>query len=661
MVDKSIEKTNFNKYFVAFKESLGKNDFTTFKSLNNCNDWVKWIKNASLGGQFPKKTTYGKDRDEAIDLKEKGNLEFLKGNKNEALNLYTDSILLYPIDGDKKEHSILRANRSAVLYELNEYELALNDIEKALKIGYPTDLLYKILDRKAKCLLALKQHQKAIKAFRETIIALDDAKISLERRQKWQKDIQIMLAVMAKNNVKDERLPTKSNVIKIKGKRNAVYTSASNLVDIKYNENAGRYAEASAEIPCGEILLCEKAYCAVLLHENVKTHCFQCFKRIIAGEPCPTCSCVKFCSDKCKTTALTSHHHYECPILETLWLSGISVTCLMSLRIISQNSIDFFLKIQKKLKEVDGIWNEKEYNGSNFLTIYQLVRHEKRRSMNDLMQRAYMALFLLSCLKQAGYFSTIDEGQTKEEAEILIGGLIMRFLQILQFNAHEISELEIKGADLKEWKSIFLGGGLYPTLALFNHSCEPAIVRYFHGTNIVARAVKKIKAGEMIAENYGPIFTVKPRKERQIQLSQQYWFECPCIPCTNNWPMLDYMDPNTLRFHCDTANCNNVLIVESDNMNIQIPCRLCRKQTNIMKGLKALQDSESLFRLGESLMLTGEIEKALAKFLELYELLAVNLVPPFRDYYLCQQRLRSCFLALGNTSVAIEKLKKKDK
>lgn len=48
---------------------------------------------------------------------------------------------------DEKEHSIIRANRSAVLYELNEYDLALNDIEKALNIGYPTELQYKILDR----------------------------------------------------------------------------------------------------------------------------------------------------------------------------------------------------------------------------------------------------------------------------------------------------------------------------------------------------------------------------------------------------------------------------------------------------------------------------------------------------------------------------------
>lgn len=49
----------------------------------------------------------------------------------------------------------------------------------------------------------MKQHQKAIEAFRETITALDNAKLSLERRQKWQKDVQIMLAVMTKNNAKD--------------------------------------------------------------------------------------------------------------------------------------------------------------------------------------------------------------------------------------------------------------------------------------------------------------------------------------------------------------------------------------------------------------------------------------------------------------------------
>ena len=57
--------------------------------------------------------------------------------------------------------------------------------------------------RKAKCLLALKQNKSALDILKETVVALDDAKLPLDRRMKWQKDIQIMIAMMTKNQVKD--------------------------------------------------------------------------------------------------------------------------------------------------------------------------------------------------------------------------------------------------------------------------------------------------------------------------------------------------------------------------------------------------------------------------------------------------------------------------
>jgi len=60
----------------------------------------------------------------------------------------------------------------------------------------------------------------------------------------------------------------------------------------------------------------------------------------------------------------------------------------------------------------------------------------------------------------------------EEEVEILSGTILLRVLQILQFNAHEIA-----GWDAGQTKSCFIGGGLFPTLAFFNHSCNPAIVR----------------------------------------------------------------------------------------------------------------------------------------------------------------------------------------
>lgn len=63
-------------------------------------------------------------------------------------------------------------------------------------------------------------------------------------------------------------------------------------------------------------------------------------------------------------------------------------------------------------------------------------------------------------------------------------------LQFLQFNAHEVSELDIKDDGIDKATSLFLGGAIYPTLSLFNHSCNPAIVRYILYYSINSKAIK---------------------------------------------------------------------------------------------------------------------------------------------------------------------------
>jgi hypothetical protein len=55
--------------------------------------------------------------------------------------------------------------------------------------------------RKARCLLATKQLKDALQAFRCTLTALDLAKLPVERKRKWQMDVQIMLTILAKNKV----------------------------------------------------------------------------------------------------------------------------------------------------------------------------------------------------------------------------------------------------------------------------------------------------------------------------------------------------------------------------------------------------------------------------------------------------------------------------
>lgn len=69
-------------------------------------------------------------------------------------------ILLLP----EQDFSILLANRSAALYHMQKYDLALQDIELAEK-NYPVEMLHKLKERSARCHLAKKNLERALKSF----------------------------------------------------------------------------------------------------------------------------------------------------------------------------------------------------------------------------------------------------------------------------------------------------------------------------------------------------------------------------------------------------------------------------------------------------------------------------------------------------------------
>lgn len=177
------------------------------------------------------------------------------------------------------------ANRSATLYHLEHYEHALEDIEEALRLGYPKDLFYKLEERRARCLLALKRPDEAMEAFRRALQALDDARIPLERKQKFEADIRVMLAVMDKGKQLNEATLKNSPRTNVKKsnkcfeknhsgfipekKRNPLYPSCSRAVEIKdEGGDIGRHAVATRKIAPGEIIIVERPHCAFLLAEN---------------------------------------------------------------------------------------------------------------------------------------------------------------------------------------------------------------------------------------------------------------------------------------------------------------------------------------------------------------------------------------------------------
>lgn len=592
-----------------------------------------------------------KNGDKALEMKKSGTDYFQKSDYRNALNWYSLAVLHCPQTKDWKiQLSIIYANRSACLYHLENYDLAISDIQRALDHGYPKDLQYKVYDRKAKCFLATKQLKLALESFKTTIRSLDDSRLSFDERRKRQLDVQIMLTMLdkdkhAKNGVGIiESGTTKLKEPEVDGGRSDAYPAFSNAVTVEYNETEGRHAVAERDVPVGKVLLVERAYASVLLREYNHSHCTNCFVRLMAPLPCPDCERVAFCGEFCKRTALESYHAIECSMLPALFSAGVSITCLIALRIITQQPLKYFINLRPKLLN-HTLRPRGKHEPDNYANLYDLVTHREKRSVQDILHRTHVAAFYLYCLKKTNYFTVdCDTNRRPTDDELFIGSLLLHHLLLLQFNAFEVSELKQLG---NEQETVFIGGSIYPTLALLNHSCDPCVVRYHRGTTVVVHNIRELHAGEAITENYGPMFMLHPKEERLQTLKNRYWFECNCIACCQDWPTLEQMKTNTsLRIRC--SHCKNAITVTTESMEFIVHCMVCSKTTKLLPVLKVLQETENKYSVAKRLMDKHNYEKALAEFMALLSLLHKHMVPPFRDYHLCQQAIRQCMLTYGN-------------
>ena len=97
--------------------------------------------------------------------------------------------------------------------------------------------------------------------------------------------------------------------------------------------------------------------------------------------------------------------------------------------------------------------------------------------------------------------------------------VLAHFLRVLPSNSHDIGELELasKASPIRGGEMRSLGAGMYNTLSLFNHSCAPCMVRANHGNAVVCIAVRDIRRGEEVTENYG-VFPAKLTREVRTSL-----------------------------------------------------------------------------------------------------------------------------------------------
>jgi len=251
----------------------------------------------------------------------------------------------------------------------------------------------------------------------------------------------------------------------------------------------------------------------------------------------------------------------------------------------------------------------------SYLSMFNLVGLDGMRWQEDLFNRALMSVCLLKILKSTQYFPNKSDQNTFTSDEVFIGSLMMRHMNVLQFNAHEIYEF-FRGdrSRMKPFKNNLIGVGVYPQASYFNHSCHPGTTRYNIGKKLVLKSLTPILPGQEVCENYGQVFYLKTKTERQKELSGRYWFNCECIACSEDWPLLKE---------------NSKVVWKAD------------------KNQSALDDLKTVFDCGSDFMEHGQGKDAVESLTEYINEVYKLVDPPLETVIRAEDKLRTCFNNMG--------------
>lgn len=444
-----------------------------------------------------------KNADLAKTKRAEGNEAFQKKRYKQALGLYSMAACKAP-DGDETiAYSV--ANRSACHFYLGDLRHCVQDIDLALGLNYPAQLAYKLHERKIKAFLHLGLKDKAMSAFQV-------AKKSLEAHNGMLDEMKAALAVTNLKTLyeaiesgkkpEEETLTLEEpdlvpEVPQTTSGPNGKLRELSALLRVVQQPEVGRHVVAAKPVATGDVLAVEEPVAAVLYTEMLGTNCDQCFGKLRAPVACRRCAGVAYCSLECREEA-APHHRFECQHADLILGLGGSALARLAYRIVAGKSLKFFnaikhnLVVDEKSVEPTGatpsvsIPGFKKTDYARYLATFNLVGLDTQRWPEDVFHRALMAICLLKILKAAKYFPTNQENpDVFTSDELFIGSLLMRHLNVLQFNAHEIYEF-MRGdrGKMRPNKNHLIGVGVYPRASYFNHSCHPRTTRYNIGRKI---------------------------------------------------------------------------------------------------------------------------------------------------------------------------------
>ncbi|XP_026724526.1 SET and MYND domain-containing protein 4 isoform X2 [Trichoplusia ni] len=445
-----------------------------------------------------------------------GNQCYQRGSLYEALQYYNMALCFAPVLSEN--FSLAMSNRTAVLAALKKYKDCLTDINLIFTIHYPEKIRDKLLKRKNQCKEGLNLNPEP--------------------------------------DEEDVDDPDFLEVLKLNGPRHKSYISASAKLRVEYDPDIGRHVIANEDIAVGEVIVQEDPYIGMVMKNQLALCCGYCFKRKLTLRPCPYCCFTMYCDKECGDKAWEEYHMYECPMIATLLRMNFSKLEMLALRITIKARTDHqdwecvfasVLDAETLLYTnhwghviVDGNQGDRwVYDSQYYSSIQTLCTNDEKRDISDIFQKSVSAAVLLHCLAVVN-FNKLDGGDIymKQKIKRFAAGTLLLHMMTGPTNMHSITaNVENESGNFVDEYN--LGIAPYAFLSLINHSCSPNVVRYskLGTTRMSLIALRPIKKGTMIVDNYGAHHAIHTRDERQAILKSQYKFLCECEACINDWPL----------------------------------------------------------------------------------------------------------------------------
>ena len=618
-----------------------------------------------------------KSKKSAESWRAEGNKLFKAKKYQAAADAYTKSIILAPNDSDSL--SLAYNNRSTTNFYMKKYGLCLQDIEMAFVHNYPENKRFRLHQRIGRCMYYMSQKEQAIRAFQETITTLDMAEICPKEKATMLSDMQRAIDQCGSIQALPVDVSIQSfnrchkGVPKLGCDSSSEVPCLSDCVEIRLDGHGGRGLFAKRDIEVGETLIVETPFTSTLLKEFNFSHCQNCCNRVALPLPCKLCSGVVFCSMSCRDSAWKKFHWAECQVLESIQdvtgdLSFLSCRMIVSAGLTVLDEIQE-VQDETRVERDAGFDKEGVYHSNNYAAAYSLVNHDKQRTFQDLLSRTVAAFYYLKHLEFTGFFSenknlcseVPDVGAsgdcrpnqsnnqvTQSLRQIYnVGGHLIRNNMMLPCNAHEVSEFLLNCDSPAMSATQELAAAIYPVLSLINHSCDPSVVRHSFGNICVARAIRSIKAGQELQDNYGALYPVMDLSTRQSHLLSQYYFTCQCEACVADWPQ--YFDiPNMLPvLRC--PSCDGRVPIPRDNNPEKAKCVSCKKWQDIQGPLMGLSKMEANFRQALTTVIEGDTsEENVTTLLTFLRSAESKMHRPWQDICDSQEAFKQCLNMQAN-------------